>query len=463
MADRLLATRPDIILEGHFKPESARRYVHVPFHVPEGIEQVHIRYDYSDRIPSDPDLQGGNTLDFGLFDERGIEPGGPGFRGWSGSAKQEITVGTTWATPPYRPGRIHYGEWNVLIGPYKIGPRGLDYRVEIWFNAGVTDPPRAPVISDPRRPRLALAAEEGWVRADLHAHSIFSDGDSWPDELIGAAMEAGLDVVGITDHNGAIQPRASVELGPNAPILIPGVEVTTYGGHWNAWSADAWQWYEFREPNGQVMAEVMARAVANGALVSVNHPKPLGPEWTYHEATAYHAVEIWNGWWQTLNTNSLAYWDRLLRAGRRPVAIGGSDTHYLKQTTRRGLPVAKLGYPTTWIQLSPGLEPSPEAVLDAIRAGRTFVTSSPKGPQLYLSPSAVFEDTFRVRVVDGKGNTLVLVGRQGIVASAAIAAEDWGATYAFPDGSEYVRAQVMDQYGTMLAVSNPVWRIPTEP
>ena len=38
-------------------------------------------YDYSDRIASDPLLSGGNTLDIGLFDPRGIAPSSPGFRG----------------------------------------------------------------------------------------------------------------------------------------------------------------------------------------------------------------------------------------------------------------------------------------------------------------------------------------------------------------------------------------------
>ena len=110
------------------------RYSLVPFQVGPGHRQLHIRYSYSDQIDSDPLLSGGNTLDIGLFDPRGTETGSVGFRGWSGSNKLEFVVGEDWATPPYAPGPILPGTWNVLLGPYKVGPRGCDWSVEIRFD-----------------------------------------------------------------------------------------------------------------------------------------------------------------------------------------------------------------------------------------------------------------------------------------------------------------------------------------
>src|SRR5206468_7746014 len=90
--------------------------------------------------PADPILTGGNTLDIGLFDERGTAPGSEGFRGWSGSEKLELTIDDHWATPPYAPGPIGAGTWQVLLGPYKVGPRGCDWTLRIWFNAGLSAP-----------------------------------------------------------------------------------------------------------------------------------------------------------------------------------------------------------------------------------------------------------------------------------------------------------------------------------
>ena len=97
-------TPPDRVLSGTFAKDHERRYAHVPFDVPDGVRQLHVRYGYTDRIDSDPLITGGNTLDIGLFDERGIAEASPGFRGWSGSEKMEFTIDEGWATPPVQGG-----------------------------------------------------------------------------------------------------------------------------------------------------------------------------------------------------------------------------------------------------------------------------------------------------------------------------------------------------------------------
>ena len=164
------------------------RYVLVPFEVPTGVRQLEIRYWYSDRIDSDPLVGGGNTLDIGLFDPRGTATGSAGFRGWSGSHKDAFVVGEDWATPPYAAGPMPAGTWNVLLGPYKVGPRGCDYRVEIRLDPGRLPPDRDLVRTGlPVRPALP-PARAGWIRGDLHCHTRYSDGDSWPAEMLHAAV-----------------------------------------------------------------------------------------------------------------------------------------------------------------------------------------------------------------------------------------------------------------------------------
>jgi len=127
-------TSPDIVLTGHFDPRDERRYTHVPFRVPARLDHIPVELGYGDRITSDPRARDGNTLDIGLFDERGTAASGPGFRGWSGSNRLAFTVGTDWATPPYRSGPIGAGTWHVLLGPHEVWAKGLDCRVEIWFD-----------------------------------------------------------------------------------------------------------------------------------------------------------------------------------------------------------------------------------------------------------------------------------------------------------------------------------------
>jgi predicted metal-dependent phosphoesterase TrpH len=440
----------DIVLEGSFGAADRMRYALVPFEVPPGLRQLEIRYTYSDRIDSDPLVDGGNTLDIGLFDPHGSGPGSRGFRGWSGSHKDAFVVGVDWATPPYAAGPMPAGTWNVLLGPYKVGPRGCDYRIEIRFDPEVAAPPRDLVRTGlPRRPVLP-AARPGWIRGDLHCHTRYSDGDSWPSEMLHAAAEAGLDFLGVTDHNNVAH---HAEYGPGGgvlPIVVPGVEVTTYGGHWNAWGTD--RWWEFREPTAAAVESAMTAAVESGATVSVNHPKPFGPAWTYDTIGPAHAIEVWNGAWAGLNVASLALWEASLRGGRRLAAVGGSDTHHLRETDPDPRHAPLPGRPTTWVEAGPG--PTAATILEAIRVGRTFVSASPAGPQLYLDCVA---GELRVEVRDGPGTALVLVGSGGVVTAAAVGSDTWLQTVPAPGDTSYVRAQLLDEAGSVVALTSPIW------
>jgi hypothetical protein len=431
----------DLVLRGTFRPADERRYVHVPFEVPSGVGGLHVAYDYSERIHSDPRLRNGNTLDIGLFDTRGIEPSSAGFRGWSGSHKLEFSLSERWATPPYIPGEIFPGTWHVLLGPYKVGERGCQYEVSITFMDEPDVPPEVePLEINASRPPLQTA-QPGWLRGDLHCHTVYSDGDSWPAEMLAEAVERGLDFLGVTDHNQTRhQPAYGRVHGADLPIVLPGIEVTTYGGHWNAWGTDTW--WDFREPTEVATTREMRAAAAAGALVSVNHPKPFGPPWEYPNAVGFHAVEVWNGGWGEQNDVSLAWWDSLLRAGRRVVALGGSDTHHLK----RAEPADRLGRPTTCVHV--GDVRTPEAVLAALRQGDVFISRDVDGPQVYL-----YRD--RVRVVDGRSATLTLISRRGVESTLTVPTEDWSAPVALNEEG-YVRAQ-LTRGDEMLALTNPVW------
>jgi hypothetical protein len=449
------ASKPDVVLRGRFERGEERRYRHIPFGVPPGLRQLHIRIAYNDRISSDPRAGGGNTLDVGLFDERGSAPGSPGFRGWSGSERLEITIDERWATPPYRAGPIGSGMWQILLGPYKIGPNGLDYEIAIWFDAGLLPEPVMPAEPHSSLPPPPPAAEAGWVRGDMHCHSLYSDGDSWPEELLLEAKRSGLDFLAITDHNGAVRHTAPAGQRDALPLLIPGNEATTYRGHWNVWGIDGW--FDFRDVTLEAMQAEMRRATAAGGTVSVNHPKPWGPAWDYADMTGAHAIEVWNGPWERLNAISVAEWEERLLRGERHIAVGGSDTHIIRVAPGTG-PMRRpwLGEPTIWVDARGDL--SAAAVLAGIRAGRCFLSASPAGPQLYLTGDAA---GVTVRVVGGVGAMLHLIAGAELVAAHRIDHDDWPSVMEFPDGRSYLRAEVVGPGEQMLAFSNPIWRTPS--
>jgi hypothetical protein len=268
-----------------------------------------------------------------------------------------------------------------------------------------------------------------------------------------AASEAGLDFLGTTDHNNVAHQLVYGPGGDGLPIVIPGVEVTTYGGHWNAWGTD--RWWEFREPESKSVERTMRAAAGTGAVVSVCHPKPFGPPWEYATAGGFHAVEVWNGPWPQLNTAALAHWEELLRRGARCVAVGGSDTHYLKRGNAPLRHQDALGTPTTWVHIDG--QPTVRAILGALREGRSFVSESPRGPQLYVEPDRSRAGRVSVEARDGTGGTLMLLSDSGPVGAAPVNDAAWDHSFDVPAGVRYVRAQLVAASGDMRALTNPIW------
>jgi hypothetical protein len=187
-------------------------------------------------------------------------------------------------------------------------------------------------------------------------------------------------------------------------------------------------------------------------VVSVNHPKPFGPAWEYDTVGPAHAVEVWNGPWGGLNVASLAFWDARLRAGQRLVAVGGSDTHVLRGLDPDPRHAPGLGSPTTWVGAGSGADA--DGMLSAIRSGRTFISASPAGPQLYLDRSG---RELTASAVDARGCALLVIGESGVVASVAVDSDDWTFGVTVPATAPWLRAQLAAGSGDLVALTTPVW------
>jgi predicted metal-dependent phosphoesterase TrpH len=63
--------------------------------------------------------------------------------------------------------------------------------------------------------------------ADLHVHSVFSDGTCVPGELIIQAEKAGLCALSIVDHDSVEGIESALAASRSAPVeVIPGIELT---------------------------------------------------------------------------------------------------------------------------------------------------------------------------------------------------------------------------------------------
>jgi predicted metal-dependent phosphoesterase TrpH len=116
-----------------------------------------------------------------------------------------------------------------------------------------------------RHPHLADPPPEGWVRVDMHMHTMWSgDATTTPDELREALDESRIDVLCITDHNavnGAVQ--LSESLGCR---VIVGEEIRSGPGEIIG------LFLTERVPLGLKHTEAVERIKGQGGLVYIPHP-----------------------------------------------------------------------------------------------------------------------------------------------------------------------------------------------
>jgi predicted metal-dependent phosphoesterase TrpH len=65
-------------------------------------------------------------------------------------------------------------------------------------------------------------------KADLHTHTLYSDGAHTPKEVLNLAKEKNIDIIAITDHDGVDGIEESIKYGAKIGIeVIPGLEIST--------------------------------------------------------------------------------------------------------------------------------------------------------------------------------------------------------------------------------------------
>lgn len=329
----------------------------VPFTVPAGSRSLGVRLAYD---------RSAGVVDLGCRGPRR-------FQGWSGGARDRFVIAADRSTPGYVTGAPETGQWAVVLGLHRVPPGGLDVTVSISVpaDAPAESAPVAPPVP-PRRPRRRLPASPGrtWLAADLHAHTLHSDGSLSVPELAARAVDAGLDVLAVTDHNTVSHhpelPGASAAYGV---ALVPGQELTTDRGHANAFGDIGW--VDFRRPPQQWWPMVRDA----GGLLSINHPLAADCAWLHPLAEKPPLAEVWHWSWLDRTWSAPLAWWTLWGTGVVPV--GGSDFHRPEQ----GRP---LGEPVTWLQCEDGGASSdlPAAVLQALAEGRTAICAGYDAPVL---------------------------------------------------------------------------------
>lgn len=330
-------------------------YITLPFSMPPDTESLSLTYRYERHNESAPGPAGFisrqelNIIDLGLVAPAGVQVGA------SGSDKTGIQLSETHATPGYRPYPLVPGEWQIILGAYKVALAGVTVFYELTFT--------------PKRLRL--------FKGDLHLHTLASDGVLSVEELAQHALRHGLDFLAITDHNQMVS-GASLPRLPGL-TLIPGIEWTHFKGHANFLGVDR----PYDEPFfANHLDDVQARfnsARSRGAFITINHPyDELCPFQFDLNSLPFDCLEIWNGPMRGSNLRAVALWHAMLMTGKKVPICGGSDYH------RDHLFILP-GGPTTCVH---ALSASPADLLSALSRGHAYITFAPAGPTLEMTAGA---------------------------------------------------------------------------
>ena len=200
------------------------------------------------------------------------------------------------------------------------------------------------------------------LKVDLHLHTSEDPVDNIEHDalaLIDRAAALGFDALAITLHDRQLADRSVFEYAAERGIvLLRGVERTIHGRH-----VVLVNFPQHAEAIGSFGELADLKARSNGLVIA---PHPFFPGGTClgarldRYADLFDAVEWSYCWTRALNFNRhAATW---ARAHGKPI-VGNSDLHDLRQ----------LGRTHSWVSA----EPDPDAICDAIRAGRVVLETRP--------------------------------------------------------------------------------------
>ena len=303
--------------------------------------------------------------------------------------------------------------------------------------------------------------EPRWFKGNTHTHTLNSDGDSTPDDVVKWYREHGYNFLVLSDHNFL----TSVD-GPNALhgadqqfLVIKGEEVTdTFGDkplHVNGLGVE-----RLVPPQGgasvldTLQRDVDAIRRENG-IPHVNHPNfrwAITPS-ELAELRNTKLFEIFNGHPQVNNLGgggvpgSEEIWDTILSGGKLLYGIAVDDAHNFKQPGNPNVAGPGRG----WVMVR-AARLEPRAIVDALERG-----------DFYASTGVVLDDvragaksmTVKVKAETWSKYRIQFVGRNGRVLREV--AEPF-ATYPFAGDEGYVRARVLESNGRMAWVQPVVVR-----
>jgi hypothetical protein len=320
------------------------------------------------------------------------------------------------------------------------------------FAAAVVLASTAQIFSSPQAPTPSSPAGT-WYKGNLHTHTLNSDGDSTPDDVVRWYREHGYHFVTLTDHNylTSVEALNALHGADDQFLVMKGEEVSDRFGdkplHVNGFDVDSL----VKAPGGSSVVDVLQRMVDGirgvRGVPSINHPN-FGWAITADELAQVQRTrlfEVYNGHPTVNNQGGGAVpgleevWDRLLSSGKLIYGIAVDDAHYFKRPEDPTAPRPGFG----WVYVrAPRL--NARALVEALERGEFYSSTGVVLESIEAGQSAM---TIRIRQQPASSKYRVqFIGRQGRILAEATSSP---ATYTFKGDEGYVRAKVIESNGKL--------------
>jgi hypothetical protein len=292
-----------------------------------------------------------------------------------------------------------------------------------------------------------------WYKGNTHTHTLNSDGDSTPDDVVRWYREHGYQFLVLTDHNfhTRVDGLNALHAADERFLVVRGEEVTSTSGgkpvHVNGLDTSRQVGSQTGAPDSTVV-DVLQRSVdgirAAAGVPHINHPNF---QWALtiedlQRVRNNKLFEIFNGHPEVNNAGGgnvpglEEIWDRLLSSGTLVYGIAVDDAHVFK----------KPGDPTVagpgrgWVMVR-AARLEPRALLESMERGDFYastgvvldsVETTAKGMAVKVKP----QGTSKYRIQ--------FIGRGGRVLSEVA---DSSAMYTFTGEEGYVRAKILESNG----------------
>jgi hypothetical protein len=316
----------------------------------------------------------------------------------------------------------------------------------------------AVIAAQPQQPASATASSLRWYKGNTHTHTLNSDGDSTPDEVVRWYREHGYHFLVLTDHNylTSVDGLNAVHGAADRFLVIRGEEVTSSVAskavHVNGLNLETLV-------KQSTAASVVAAAQENvdgirkaNGVPHINHPNftwAMTPE-ELQKVERTRLFEIFNGHPQVNNEGGGGspgleeVWDRILSSGRLMYGVAVDDAHHFK---RPGDPLAS-GPGRGWIYVrADRLEPG--AIVLAMERGNFYAST---GVELASYESTAGSVALTIKTTAYSRYRVQFIGRNGHVLSEVT---EPTATYTFKGDEGYVRARILESNG-YVAWTQPV-------